>query len=83
VSVQAPSPVIVPPAQVPAPVQLPEIPEVTNNSNQTIHREGDNHTHHYHIQQQPGESADALARRIHQTQQRNERGRASLFDQAD
>jgi len=65
------------------PVQLPDIPDVTNDNRRTIHRDGDTHTHHYHIHQQPGESSDDLARRIQQAQQRNERTRSTLFDQAD
>ncbi|WKE49033.1 phage tail tape measure protein [Gluconobacter oxydans] len=65
------------------PASLPEIPEVTNNNRQTITNEGDTHHHTYNIHQQPGESSDDLARRIQQTQQRNERTRSTLFDQAD
>lgn len=67
----------------PPPASLPEIPEVTNDNRRTIHRDGDTHTHNYHIHQRPGESSDDLARRIQQAQQRNERARSTLFDQAD
>lgn len=79
-------PIVTSPSQLPVapdPVQLPAIPEITHDNRRTIHRDGDTHTHHYHIHQQPGESSDDLARRIQQAQQRNERTRSTLFDQAD
>lgn len=64
------------------PASLPEIPSVTNDNRQTVNR-GDTVSHTYHIHQQPGESAEDLARRIHEGNQRSERNRSTLFDQAD
>lgn len=61
---------------------LPEIPQVNSSKAQT-NVAGDTHYHSYQITQLPGENSEELARRIHQETTRNQKGRATLFDQAD
>lgn len=63
--------------------ELPELPALSNDNHTIINRAGDTHHHTYQITQQPGESSDELADRIHRKQAASQRMRTPLYDGPD
>lgn len=77
-----PSALELPALQMPDPVPLPELPPLTQDNSKTVTH---HHSHHhtYQITQQPGESSDELADRIHRKQMAAQRMRSPLYDGPD